>query len=80
MGSVGPYRLGEPLILICVGEGSPPPDLVWLRSGETWDKDMDPGVGRQDRRRNTLVISALTREFAANTFTCQVLLSFRIKF
>ena len=72
MGTVGPYRLGQPLILVCVGEGDPAPDLVWLRNRRTFDTEMDPGVGRKDRQRNTMVVSSLAREHAGNTFTCQV--------
>ena len=72
MGTVGPYRLRQPLILVCVGEGAPPPDLVWLRNGEVWDAEKDPGVGAEQKQRNTLVIPALGRDNAADTFTCQV--------
>jgi hypothetical protein len=31
MGTVGPYRLGQPLILVCVAEGKPSPTLLWTR-------------------------------------------------
>ena len=72
MGTVGPYRLQQPLILVCVGEGDPVPDLTWLRDRKVWDKEMDPGVGRKDRQRNTLVVSSLGRVHAGNKFTCQV--------
>ena len=76
MGSVGPYRLQQPLILVCVGEGESRQNLVWYRNGRKFDDEMDPGVGRQDRQRNTLVIQALTRDMASNTFSCKVGLQF----
>ena len=73
MGSVGPYRLHQPLVLICMGEGDGESDqtLVWYRDGQVYDDEMDP-EGRAGSYRNTLVISSLTRDMASNSFTCKV--------
>ena len=69
MGSVGPYRLNQPLVLICMGEGED--TLVWYRNGNEYDKEMDPN-GQYGSYRNTLVISELTRDMAGITFSCKV--------
>ncbi len=69
MGSVGPYRLNQPLVLICMGEGED--TLVWYRDGTEYDKEMDPN-GQYGSYRNTLVISELTRDMAGITFSCKV--------
>ena len=42
MGSIGPYRLGEALVLVCLAEGKPPPAIKWLIQGELFDNEMDP--------------------------------------
>ena len=59
MGSVGPYLLGQSLILVtytrenfednagvkvCMAEGEPAPEVIWTRDGTVWDEDMDPGL------------------------------------
>ena len=49
MGSVGPYRLREPLILVCMGEGDSPQQLIWYRNGAEYDADMDPVEGVANR-------------------------------
>ena len=42
MGTVGPYQLGDPLILVCmVRGGDPAPRVYWTRDGEVWDDRMD---------------------------------------
>ena len=69
MGSVGPYSLNQPLVLICMGEGEE--TLVWYRNGNEFDKEMDPN-GQHGSYRNTLVISELTRDMAGNLFSCKV--------
>ena len=69
MGSVGPYLLGEALILVCMAEGEPPPRVVWLMDGEVLDYQMDPGETGQ-QRRNTLVISPLDRTHAGTIMRC----------
>ena len=77
MGSIGPYRLGEALVLVCLAEGKPPPAIKWLIQGELFDNEMDPmesgdkaqrSAGGQ--RRNTLVIESLTREHSGVTLRC----------
>ena len=71
MGSVGPYQLGQSLILVCMAEGDPPPLVVWTRDGEVWDEVMDPGAGGGGQRRNTLVISPLEREHSGTRLSCR---------
>ena len=71
MGSVGPYSLGQSLILVCMAEGSPPPRVVWTLEGEQWDTEMDPGQAGLAQRRNTLVISPLEREHAGAALSCR---------
>ena len=71
MGSVGPYQLGQSLILVCMAEGDPPPRVVWTRDGEVWDEQMDPGKGAAGQRRNTLVISPLDREHSGTKLSCR---------
>ena len=59
MGSVGPYLLGQSLILVrcalenlrakacvkvCMAEGEPAPEVIWTRDGTLWDEEMDPGL------------------------------------
>ena len=59
MGSVGPYLLGQSLILVrcapenlktkvsaqvCMAEGEPAPEVIWTRDGTVWDEEMDPGL------------------------------------
>ena len=68
MGSVGPYLLGQSLILVCMAEGDPSPHVVWTRDGERWDEDMDPSQSSSGQRRNTLVISPLERQHSGNRF------------
>ena len=85
MGSVGPYSLDHPLILVCMAEGDPPPRVVWLRDGEVYDTEvrmvtivsyepiltqMDPGDMTENQKRNTLVISPLERRHAGNILRC----------
>ena len=70
MGSVGPYLLGQSLILVCMAEGDPPPRVIWTRDGERWDDDMDPSQSTTGQRRNTLVVSPLERQHAGNKFRC----------
>ena len=69
-GQVGPYLLGQSVILVCMAEGDPPPSVVWTRDGERWDEDMDPSQSTTGQRRNTLVISPLERQHAGNKFRC----------
>ena len=40
MGSVGPFLIGDALILVCMAQGDPPPKVVWLRDGQTWDVEV----------------------------------------
>ena len=83
MGSIGPFRLGEPLVLVCLAEGRPPPTIKWLVQGELFDNEMDPGAEWEDeaqrlraeaigggQRRNTLVLEALTRAHSGVTLRC----------
>ena len=84
MGSIGPYRLGEPLVLVCLAEGRPPPSIKWLVQGELFDDKMDPGTEKEDeaqslrgdadigggQRRNTLVLETLTRAHSGVTLRC----------
>lgn len=57
----GPYSLGSSLVVVCLAEGRPPPSVSWFLQGELWDGEMDPSGGSSGQRRNTLVISPLTR-------------------
>ena len=71
MGSVGPYQLGQSLILVCMAEGDPAPRVVWTLEGEKWDTEMDPGQTGAGQRRNTLVISPLERQHAGAELSCR---------
>jgi len=45
LGQVGPFRLGTPLILVCLVEGGDPePAVVWWRDGQPFDEVPDPGT------------------------------------
>ena len=63
MGSVGPYLLGQSLILVtytrenyedndivqvCMAEGEPAPEVIWTRDGTVWDEEMDPGLKKRE--------------------------------
>ena len=40
MGNLGPFRLGQPLILVCIVEGGDPlPKVVWFRDGVVEDAE-----------------------------------------
>ena len=74
MGTVGPYQLGDHLILLClVDGGDPPPAVIWTRDGEVWDSDQDKTQRGSDKghRRNSLVISHLDRGHSGATFSCR---------
>ena len=71
MGAVGPYRLGETLILVCMAEGEPAPRVSWLWDGQLWDGEEDPMEGAVGQTRNTLVLSPLERRHAGARLTCQ---------
>ena len=61
MGSIGPFRLKQPLILVCLVEGGNPlPEISWWRNGVIWDAESDPST-YEDVLQNTLVIQALDR-------------------
>jgi hypothetical protein len=62
MGNLGPFRLGQPLILVCLVEGGDPaPRVVWFRDGVVEDAEVDPST-YEDVLQNTLVISELDRD------------------
>lgn len=73
MGTVGPFRLKQPLILVCLVEGgNPKPDVFWFRDGSLWDQELDPST-YEDVLQNTLVISELGRSFQGSTFECKAI-------
>ena len=68
MGTVGPFRLKQALILTClVTGGNPTPEVIWFRDGEVWDRQLDPST-YEDVLQNTLVISELAREHHGKKF------------
>ncbi|XP_040568747.1 roundabout homolog 1 [Lepeophtheirus salmonis] len=70
MGEIGPFALGEALILLCtVDRGNPRPAVSWWRNGELWDDEPDPNTF-DEVQQNTLVIAALDRSHHGNEFSC----------
>ena len=73
MRDIGPFRLRQPLILVCLVEGgNPKPEVSWWRDGMLWDKDHDPKT-YEDVLQNTLVISQLDRTYHDSTFECRAI-------
>ncbi len=73
MGHIGPFRLREPLILVCIVEGGEPkPDVVWWRDGQVFDRESDPST-YDDVLQNTLVISELDRSFHDALLECKAI-------
>ena len=73
MGLVGPFRLRQPLILVCLVEGgNPKPEVSWWRNGLIWDTDQDPKT-YEDVLQNTLVISQLDRTYHDSIFECRAI-------
>ncbi len=73
MGNLGPFRLGDPVILVCIVEGGEPrPRVVWFRDGLVEDTDVDPST-YEDVLQNTLVLSALDRTHHASLFECRAI-------
>ena len=71
MGNLGPYRLGQPLILVCLVEGGKPkPEVNWYRDGVVWDTESDPST-YENIQQNTLVVSELAREHHNSIFECR---------
>ena len=71
MGTIGPFRLRQPLILVCLVEGGrPKPEVSWWRDGLIFDADQDPKT-YEDVLQNTLVISHLDRTYHDTTFECR---------
>ena len=55
------FRLGQPLILVCLVEGGrPKPEVNWYRDGVLWDTESDPST-YDNIQQNTLVVSELAR-------------------
>ncbi len=73
MGTVGPFRLKQALILVCLVEGGmPTPEVIWFRDGVVWDREVDPST-YEDVLQNTLVISELDRSYHDSTFECRAI-------
>ena len=73
MRDIGPFRLRQPLILVCLVEGgNPKPEVSWWRDGMLWDKDQDPKT-YEDVLQNTLVISQLDRTYHDSEFECRAI-------
>lgn len=73
MGTVGPFRLKQALILVCLVEGGlPKPDVIWYRDGVSWDEDIDPST-YEEVLQNTLVISELDRAYHDSVFECRAI-------
>ena len=73
MGTVGPFRLKQALILVCLVEGGQPrPEVVWYRDGDLWDQENDPST-YDEVLQNTLVISELDRSFQGSVFECRAI-------
>ena len=73
MGTVGPFRLKQALVLVCLVEGGKPSPMVyWFRDGELWDTESDPST-YEEVLQNTLVISELDRSYHGSIFECQAI-------
>ena len=73
MGTLGPFRLKQALVLVCLVEGGKPAPLVyWYRDGQLWDTESDPST-YEEVLQNTLVISELDRSHHGSIFECQAI-------
>ncbi|XP_023288397.1 nephrin [Orussus abietinus] len=70
-GEAGPYEEGGDMKLTClVSGGRPEPSVKWWR-GETLLEPKDSRGDFPDLRRNTLLVTGLTRSHSGAVFTCQ---------
>ena len=73
MGDIGPFRLKDNLILVCLVEGGKPkPEVIWFRDGQVYDRESDPST-YEDVMQNTLVIQSLDRSFHDSHFECKAI-------
>lgn len=67
---VGPYEIGQDLVLECeVHGGDPLPKVTWWQSGKMWDTSDE--VTRARTILNRMVYKNLQRADLGKTFTCQ---------